>query len=1373
MSRFSHSPARFAGLPRRCGAAFLGLWLLGGGLAGAVDYYVSPTGNDNASGSALAPWRTLQRAANAIAPGVTIKVRTGVYREQVGFFAKAGSLASPAVFEAAAGESPVIDGSTLTVTSNASALVEFYQCSHLVFRGFEIRNFSTSTQSITPSGIYLSGTCANLTIEDNLIHSIATNHNNGNAHGIACYGDTTGGVTQLTIRRNELRDLVLGNSEAMVLNGNVSGFLISENHVHHCNNIGIDLIGYEGTIGNAALDRARNGTVSDNLVHDIDTIANPAYGGGRSAAGIYVDGGADIVIERNRVHRCNIGIEIASEHAGRAASRIRVRDNVLWLNHMGGIFTGGYDTNRGYVEDCSFTHNTLWRNDTDATYSGEIVLQHDVRNSVFTHNLIVAGAQSLMIGNAFTVNTGNVFDYNLYCHPAGQAGAKFYWRNVNYNPGANVPDELDGGLFFQVAVESQAGLTDPVGSENFALLPGAYPIDRGDPGFVAASGETDAAGNARVVNGRVDLGAYEFAVAPPGAPTGFDYQRNTPQTTVPMSWAMSGADHTGFEIQRAAGTGAFSTLVNLPADARQHVDATGQPGSVYRYRIRALRDGTPSAFSAEISATISAPAAIASGAAFTGLFAPAATDDDLRGLLAFQVDARLRLTGVLIHGLRRYNLSGQCDTAGRVTLPPIARTGLDPLVVTLEIDFSDADLPVTGSVEAGALDSPVVGGAVAGVPNPHAGLFTLGLEPTAGSGLPQASGYGHLSVPAKGLAVFSLQLPDGRAIKQSGAVTRDGRFFVCGRPYPAGGWLSGVVTLGNDGTNDAHGPFHWHKAGNAAEALYPGGFTGQAPLVGSRHATPVVGERLLTVANAADNALALFGPADIDPAPGDSLFTLDAASRALFPGASGIVMATRAANGLFGGSFLDFSGPKAIRRPFGGVFLRRQNRAVGYYPGSDAAGRVTLMPAQPGRIAIAQHDTIRGTVANGLSFFPLVTNGPASEWGLSGALPPGLSWNAGTRLLTGTPQAAGTWWITIWARDASGNRTSRRLAIVVDTLFTKTAGVYWGLGTEPVADHATRALLSLTLAPSGAYSGVLVLGGVRQGFRGVFDPLTGDGGALTLARRGTTPLTLELDMDQPGVGDSLSGTLKADASLLTPAVDATVRLERVPWSRTNPAPQAGRYPFVLPAVALSGLPQAHGYGIMTIAVTGAVSVSGVAGNGTPFAAASGLSAAGEMPLLALLNRGAGSLSGWLQHRDLAGSDVDGPLHWEAGAAIDGTVGLEACLHVRPAVGDRVLNLANGSDNARMTFGDGLFTPEPYDWVFTLEPSHLVAPRATPPMSLRIDPVNGFYSGAFQTVVNGRPAIIRHAGVILRKANRAYGQYPGPAGERASVEWGAN
>ena len=56
-----------------------------------------------------------------------------------------------------------------------------------------------------------------------------------------------------------------------MLNGNVTGFEVTNNRVHDNNNIGIDFIGFEGTCPDPALDRARDGVCRGNVVWNISS----------------------------------------------------------------------------------------------------------------------------------------------------------------------------------------------------------------------------------------------------------------------------------------------------------------------------------------------------------------------------------------------------------------------------------------------------------------------------------------------------------------------------------------------------------------------------------------------------------------------------------------------------------------------------------------------------------------------------------------------------------------------------------------------------------------------------------------------------------------------------------------------------------------------------------------------------------------------------------------------------------------------------------------------------------------------------------------------------------------------------------------------
>jgi hypothetical protein len=95
-------------------------------------------------------------------------------------------------------------------------------------------------------------------------------------------------------------------------------FEVTNNKVHDNNNIGIVLIGHEGVSPVHVLDQVRNGIVRNNIVHHNSSINNTGYNE-YSADGIYVDGGKEIIIEQNQSYENDLGIEVASEHAGKKA----------------------------------------------------------------------------------------------------------------------------------------------------------------------------------------------------------------------------------------------------------------------------------------------------------------------------------------------------------------------------------------------------------------------------------------------------------------------------------------------------------------------------------------------------------------------------------------------------------------------------------------------------------------------------------------------------------------------------------------------------------------------------------------------------------------------------------------------------------------------------------------------------------------------------------------------------------------------------------------------------------------------------------------------------------------------------------------------
>lgn len=286
---------------------------------------------------------SIQKAMEKAPDGAIIHVGPGVYRERLEINRDNITLRGDG--------RAVID---LAGMKTSGAAVRIRDRHNVRIDGFEIRNVRGSD---TPAGIRVEGASRDIVIANNNIHHVEDGRN---AHGIAVYGDSSKPARNISIVNNDVHHLKLGRSESVVVNGNVDGFRITGNKIHDNDNVGIDIIGYEGT-GKAGIDRARNGVVSGNHVYSIDSGKNPSYGGDRSAAGIYVDGGSDIVIEDNLIQNSNYGIELASEHLGKNALRVQVRRNRVEGSHLAGISLGGGSSSNGGVSD-SIIENNDFRN---------------------------------------------------------------------------------------------------------------------------------------------------------------------------------------------------------------------------------------------------------------------------------------------------------------------------------------------------------------------------------------------------------------------------------------------------------------------------------------------------------------------------------------------------------------------------------------------------------------------------------------------------------------------------------------------------------------------------------------------------------------------------------------------------------------------------------------------------------------------------------------------------------------------------------------------------------------------------------------------------------------------------------------------------
>jgi hypothetical protein len=476
-------------------------------------YFVAVDGSDSGDGTVDAPWATLQKAADSIGPGSTVYVRGGVYRQTVAVRVSGSSSGGFIIFRDYPGEHPVLDGADMSVPDGLNGMFSIDSRDYVTVRGFEIRDYRTAEPGHVPIGIFVTGDASHIRILDNAIHDIQTNVQtrvNGDAHGIAVYGtQSPSPIHDIVIDGNQVYDCKLGSSESLVLNGNVTDFRVTNNVVHDNNNIGIDLIGYEGTAGDATYDAARDGIVRGNLVYNIDSYGNPAYGRDRSANGIYVDGGRDIVVEQNVIHDVNIGMEFASEHAGRATSFVTARNNLVFNTTVIGLAIGGYDRKRGSTEHSVIVNNTFYQNDSLRTGNGELVVQFDTRGNVIENNIFSASSQGLFMLNLYTENSGNRIDHNVYFSPGGSGNSTWQWKDITYT---SFDAYRKGSGNDRHSIFADPRFVDPA-SGNFRLHGSSAAIDAG--AFLLQAGIRDLVGENRAENGSIDVGAYESPAPPP------------------------------------------------------------------------------------------------------------------------------------------------------------------------------------------------------------------------------------------------------------------------------------------------------------------------------------------------------------------------------------------------------------------------------------------------------------------------------------------------------------------------------------------------------------------------------------------------------------------------------------------------------------------------------------------------------------------------------------------------------------------------------------------------------------------------------------------------------------------------------------------
>src|SRR5271157_3932094 len=518
-----------------------------------TNFYVSTSGSNSNNGSSGSPWATVAYAVTKAAPGVTINVAPGTYNETADIAINTGGSASGGYFilKSTTPGGAVINGTGVTVGTGGYAyglinIGSTSNVSYVTVDGFEVTNFktgtSTKTNKLVPAGISLQGSGTNIQIVNNNINNIwnqgkATNHT-GNcpsgspeAFGLVVAGTSgTTPLTNISIIGNTLSNLMTGCSESMELDGNINGFIIANNLVHNNSNIGIAALGGEGVASGYSQyngspnDQARNGEIYGNTVYEnpsngtgttpnVPSASNPYGAKCYCADGIYLDGSAEIIVERNTVYDVDLGIEVTGEGAAQNTTNNIVRDNLFFANWVVAISIGGQGTPGG-SSNTTVLNNTTWDNGTNTNNAlGEFATGTNLKGTnIVENNIFYASSVTGTLVDAVTTSTVTL-NYNLYYAPSSSGnwiwGSKTYTSFSTYQSGA----KQDANSQYADPLFVNINATPPTTLPNLNVQSGSPALAKGtilSP--IAIVGGFDVTGvtpRILVGNDTIDVGAYE------------------------------------------------------------------------------------------------------------------------------------------------------------------------------------------------------------------------------------------------------------------------------------------------------------------------------------------------------------------------------------------------------------------------------------------------------------------------------------------------------------------------------------------------------------------------------------------------------------------------------------------------------------------------------------------------------------------------------------------------------------------------------------------------------------------------------------------------------------------------------------------------
>jgi len=147
------------------------------------------------------------------------------------------------------------------------------------------------------------------------------------------------------------------------------------------------------------------------------------------------------------------------------------------------------------VANCIFSRNSA-RDGTGGGMHNDWYSSPTLTNCIFTGNSVYFGGGGMFNESYSSPTVTNCIVWGN--SPAQIAGG----GSIEYS-------DIEGGREGEGNIDADPLFVD-ADNDDYHLLPASPCIDAGDPNYVAGPNETDLDGNPRVMNGRIDMGAYEL-----------------------------------------------------------------------------------------------------------------------------------------------------------------------------------------------------------------------------------------------------------------------------------------------------------------------------------------------------------------------------------------------------------------------------------------------------------------------------------------------------------------------------------------------------------------------------------------------------------------------------------------------------------------------------------------------------------------------------------------------------------------------------------------------------------------------------------------------------------------------------------------------